>query len=107
MRIIKQRKNIFWFYTNFDVFVDNLFLTHPCFVACFSETTLRSCTRFRMQYWINGSEKNTESPVPSLANFKRKILYRNVKLLVLNLSDPMWDHVRHYDFPVPSAFLDL
>jgi hypothetical protein len=25
----------------------------------------------------------------------------------LTLSDPMSDLVRHYDFPVPDAFLDL
>jgi hypothetical protein len=28
-------------------------------------------------------------------------------LLVLTLSDPMLGLVRHYDFPVPDAFLDL
>jgi hypothetical protein len=28
-------------------------------------------------------------------------------IIVLTLSDPMSDLVRHYDFPVPNAFLDL
>jgi hypothetical protein len=27
--------------------------------------------------------------------------------IILTLSDPMSDLVRHYDFPVPDAFLDL
>jgi hypothetical protein len=27
--------------------------------------------------------------------------------IALTLSDPMSDLVRHYDFPVPDAFLDL
>jgi hypothetical protein len=27
--------------------------------------------------------------------------------ILLTLSDPMSDLVRHYDFPVPDAFLDL
>jgi hypothetical protein len=27
--------------------------------------------------------------------------------ILLTLSDPMSDLVRHYDFPIPDAFLDL
>jgi hypothetical protein len=35
--------------------------------------------------------------------------YHAVQLVInlLTLSDPMSDLVRHYDFPVPDAFLDL
>jgi hypothetical protein len=29
------------------------------------------------------------------------------KSIILTLSDPMSDLVRHYDFPVPDDFLDL
>jgi hypothetical protein len=43
---------------------------------------------------------------------QKAILYTGTKwqtyaLCNLTLSDPMSDLVRHYDFPVPDAFLDL
>jgi hypothetical protein len=33
--------------------------------------------------------------------------FSGISLNILTLSDPMSDLVRHYDFPVPDAFLDL
>jgi hypothetical protein len=37
----------------------------------------------------------------------KKLINLFVQYMVLTLCDPMSDLVRHYDFPVPDAFLDL
>jgi hypothetical protein len=53
----------------------------------------------------------TEVLPPKLKQFFFQILFAAVEgvcvLTVLSLSDPMSDLVRHCDFPVPDAFLDL
>jgi hypothetical protein len=36
-----------------------------------------------------------------------KVSKQSIDIEGLTLSDPMSDLVRHYDFPVPDAFLDL
>jgi len=67
----------------FNVFVCNLFLSLPWFFVRFNETSLRSCIRCPTQYWINGSENNKERPFLSPATFEQKLVYFNVKFLVL------------------------
>jgi hypothetical protein len=78
--------------------------------SCFSVDTSSVSTNFNGTYLrslLEPCKPNFASSECLVSTFFGLNFVKESQMKTLTLSDPMSDLVRHYDFPVPDAFLDL